>query len=119
MTESRLGNPSEVQQAELRDVKRERIRYTVQYAYEHSPFYKEIMDRNSIEPKDIETIADLRQLPVVTGRDIRENQPPSTNKHRFRTQVGELHRPFATSGSTGPPKMIYHSYDEIDAMKEM
>jgi len=114
MSETAQLVESELSRSELEELKRERLQYTVEYAYEHSPFYRELMDENGVEPADIQTFEHLEQLPVVTGDDIRQNQPPITDAHRFRTNTGDLARPFATSGSMGRPKMIYHSHDEFE-----
>lgn len=59
----------------------ERIHYTVKYAGEHSPFYKKWFREHGINPSDIRTHEDLRELPVISGRTIRENQPPEDLVH--------------------------------------
>ncbi len=46
----------------------ERVRYTVQYAAEHSPFYRNWFRENRINPEEIREHEDLLSLPVVTGR---------------------------------------------------
>ena len=43
----------------------ERVRYTVQYAADHSPFYRHWFRENRIEPKEIRVHEDLLSLPLV------------------------------------------------------
>ncbi len=56
----------------------ERIRYTVNYANEHSPFYRKWFREHGINPSEIRTHEDLRDLPIISGRTIRKNQPPES-----------------------------------------
>lgn len=48
----------------------ERIHYTVKYASEHSPFYRKWFVEHGINPSDIRTHEDLRDLPVVSGKTV-------------------------------------------------
>ncbi|MGZ4852749.1 MAG: coenzyme F390 synthetase, partial [Halobacteriota archaeon] len=52
---------------ELNALVDERIRYTVNYAAEHSPFYRKWFRTNSINPSKIREHEDLRDLPVISG----------------------------------------------------
>ena len=73
----------------------ERVRSTVRYAHEHSPFYRHWFRQNNINPEDIRVHEDLLPLPIVSGRTIRENQPPTTSGFQvpFSTPGGRLHDP--------------------------
>lgn len=54
----------------------ERIRYTVNYAAENSIFYRKWFQKNRINPADIREHEDLRELPIISGKTVREYQPP-------------------------------------------
>lgn len=95
-----------------------RLQYTVEYAYEHSPFYRELLQANGLTPTDIQTTDDLTQLPVVDATDIQTNQPPVTDQFRFKSTDAQIRRPFHTSGTTGHPKTIFKSHDEMDRIYE-
>lgn len=99
---------------ELRDLKDYRLRYTVEHAYEESPFYREVMDKAGVSPDDINGVDDIDKLPIVSSQDIRDNQPPAVAEHRFRNDDADVRRRFHTSGTTGAPKVVYKSYDEVD-----
>src|SRR5674536_301162 len=62
----------------------ERIRYTVQFAAENSPFYRKWFRTNKIDPSTIREHEDLRDLPIISGKDIRERQPPETEEFEFK-----------------------------------
>lgn len=94
--------------------KDERLEYTVEYAWEHSPKYREEMEAAGVTPEDIDGMEDIEKLPIIEADQIRENQPPSTDDYRFKADAADVRRPFTTSGSTGDPKVFFKSYDEMD-----
>ncbi|MDD3112715.1 MAG: coenzyme F390 synthetase, partial [Methanofollis liminatans] len=56
----------------------ERVRYTVRYADEHSPFYRKWFAAHRIDPASVTCHEDLLELPVIGGGTFREHQPPAT-----------------------------------------
>lgn len=98
---------------ELDSLVEERIRYTVKYASEHSPFYRKWFKENGIDPRDVRTHEDLRELPIISGRTIRENQPPETADFQFKSvewrDVFTLHE---TSGTSGNPKAFFLTWED-------
>ena len=70
----------------------ERVRYTIRYAIENSPFYRKWFEKHGINPTEIKTHEDLLDLPVISGKTIQENQPPETNEFMFRS-VGCFYDP--------------------------
>jgi len=97
----------------------ERLKYTVAYAYEHSPFYRSWFDRNRIDPAGVKTHEDLLSLPIVSGRTIRANQPPETGDFLFRS-VGweEVFTVHETSGTSGPPKAFFLTWQDWERYAE-
>jgi len=91
----------------------ERIRYTVNYAYEHSPFYKKWFREHGIQPADVRTHEDLQELPIISGQTIREHQPLETAEFEFRSrdwpEIFTLHE---TSGTSGTPKAFFLSWED-------
>jgi coenzyme F390 synthetase len=91
----------------------ERVRFTVRYAHEHSPFYRHWFKTNKIEPGDIRVHEDLLQLPIVSGRIIREHQPPNTPDFQFlSTGWGNVFTIQETSGTSGTPKSFFLTWDD-------
>lgn len=97
----------------------ERIRYTVKYAYENSPFYRKWFGRRGIKPSDIRTHDDLRELPIITGETIRENQPPETRDFEFKCLPWEdIFTIHETSGTSGRPKAFFLTWDDWNRYAE-
>jgi coenzyme F390 synthetase len=99
--------------AELDALIDERIHYTVNYAHEHSPFYKKWFRERGIKPSDIRTHEDLLELPIISGSTIRDNQPPETSDFEFKSvdweKVYTLHE---TSGTSGTPKAFFLTWED-------
>jgi coenzyme F390 synthetase len=91
----------------------ERIHYTVKYANEHSPFYRKWLREHGIKPAEIHSHEELLELPIISGRKIRENQPPETTDFEFKSvnwkEVYTLHE---TSGTSGTPKTFFLTWED-------
>jgi coenzyme F390 synthetase len=91
----------------------ERVRFTIRYASEHSPFYRSWFRKHGIDPASIREHEDLLELPVISGRTIRENQPPVTEDFRFRSVAwDEIFTIHETSGTSGTPKSFFLTWDD-------
>lgn len=97
----------------------ERLRYTVKYAYENSPFYKKWFKENRISPSDIRAHEDLKELPIISGKTIRENQPPESSDFQFKStdwqNIFTLHE---TSGTSGTPKAFFLTWEDWERYAE-
>lgn len=83
------------------------LRDFVHHAYEHTTYYRELFDTLGLIPNDIQTIDDLKKLPVLTKDIIRA---------RFNDFVPDNisqypHRKDATGGTTGEPMHYLTSED--------
>jgi phenylacetate-CoA ligase len=86
---------------ELRDA---RVRDTVRYAAETVPYYRELFEKERIDPREIRTADDLERLPILEKEVVRA-QPERfvSDSRRGRTSM-----PFVTSGSTGQRLRVFH-----------
>ncbi|WP_366929862.1 hypothetical protein [Methanocalculus sp.] len=57
----------------------ERVRYTIQYAHDHSPFYRKWFQKNSIDIRESREHEDLLKLPNHLRADDQE-QPASVHR---------------------------------------
>ncbi|ELZ21439.1 phenylacetate--CoA ligase PaaK [Natrinema limicola] len=100
---------------ELRAIQEERLHETVEHAYENVPFYREQLEEAGVEPSDIESLEDIAKLPMTTKEDFRDEYPDGL----FAVDDEEITRLHASSGTTGKPKIVSYSDDDLDVWSEV
>jgi phenylacetate-CoA ligase len=84
-----------------------KLQAQLQYAYDHSRFYREKWDQAGINPEDIRSLVDFESVPFLMKEEIRQDQaeyPPfGSNLCISREAVGRVH---GTSGTTGKPTVF-------------
>lgn len=99
--------------SDLDDLIDERVRYTISYAAEYSPFYRDWFRANHIDPREVRTHEDLLRLPIISGKTVRENQPPNTSEFRFLSaSMRDIFTIHETSGTSGVPKSFFLTWEE-------
>ena len=85
----------------------------------HSPFYQEIYKDSPVDPANIRSLDDFRQLPILTKDDLRREQEahPPFGRHLCvpPDQVFHIH---GTSGTTGRPTVFGFSAADWDRVAE-
>lgn len=79
------------------------LRNMVKYAFT-VPVYREKYLAENIRPTDIQTLADLPKLPLITKDDLRRHYPLGIIGSTYNKNQGFL---IHTSGSTGEPVFVY------------
>jgi phenylacetate-CoA ligase len=95
---------------ELQALQLERLRWSLQHAYENVPHYKASFDKVGVHPSDLKTLADLARFPFTTKHDLRANYPFGL----FAVPRGQLARIHASSGTTGKPTVVGYTLKDID-----
>jgi len=95
--------------SEIRAVQNERLRRTVRNAYNNVPFYRERMDELGVRPGDIDGVEDVTKLPTTTKEDFRDSYPDGL----FAVDREEIVRLHASSGTTGKPKVVAYTDDDL------
>jgi len=109
-------NPVETDdRAELRELQGERLRATVERAYENVPFYRQQLDETGVSPDDIESIDDVTKLPMTTKEDFRDEYPDGL----FAVDDDAIRRIHASSGTTGKPKIVSYTEEDLDVWSEV
>ncbi|NMA88655.1 MAG: coenzyme F390 synthetase [Methanoculleus bourgensis] len=97
----------------------ERVRYTVRYADEHSPFYRRWFERHNVLPEAIREHEDLRDLPIISGATIRRYQPPQAGAFCFKSVPWEaVFTINETSGTSGIPKSFFLTWEDWERYAE-
>lgn len=79
------------------------LRKIVLYSYQHVPYYRELFDNNGIKPKDILSVDDLKKIPFLTKKIVKERYED------LKSDIASKYSPFfvETSGTTGTPMKFY------------
>ena len=90
-----------------------KLRGQIDYAWERSPFYRQVWSDAGVSPDDLRELSDLAVFPFVTKDALRADQeahPPfGSNVCCDPSQIARIH---GSSGTTGRPTMFVLSYDD-------
>ena len=95
---------------ELQSLQLERMRWSLQHAYDKVPHYQKSFDEAGVEPGDLKSLSDLAKFPFTVKTDLRENYPFGM----FAVPQKEVVRIHASSGTTGQPTVVGYSAKDID-----
>jgi len=90
-------------------VELKKLKNTIKYAYNTSPFYNELFKKNSIKPSDIKKFKDMVKIPYTEPEDIQKNP-----KSFFSVSEKQFAKVFTTSGTTGAPKKAYFTKNDLE-----
>ena len=99
---------------EYDEIKLERLKWTVDRAYERVPFYRNMFDRIGLKPEHIQTLKDIEKIPYTTKLDLRDNYPFQL----FAEPLNNIVRLHASSGTTGKPVVFGYTKNDMDIWKE-
>ena len=94
---------------ELEALQLERLKWTVRYAYENVPMYRQKFDEHGVKPDDLQTLSDISKFPFTTKEDLRRNYPFDT----FAVPMDQVRRIHASSGTTGRPTVVGYTEGDI------
>lgn len=114
--EHRIWNPRWecASRDEKNDVQLARLKRIVEYCYERVPFYKKKFDEMGLRPEHIKTLKDVRLLPFTTADDLKDNYPFGM----FAVPKKEIVRIHGSSGTTGKPKIVGYTKNDLDNWTE-
>jgi phenylacetate-CoA ligase len=107
---SELEPIEKASQDELRALQLQRLKTTLQHAYDHVPHYRQRFDAQRIHPADLKELSDLSKFPFTSKDDLRSNYPFGMFAVP-REQVVRIH---ASSGTTGKPTVVGYTQGDID-----
>jgi len=100
---------------ELQALQLQRLRTTLQHAYDKVPHYRAAFDAQGVQPSDCKTLADLAKFPFTNKSDLRANYPFGMFAVP-REQVVRIH---ASSGTTGKPTVVGYTQGDIDRWADL
>jgi len=99
----------------LRELQLERLRWSVQWAYDRVPFHRQRLDAAGISPNAIRSLDNLRRLPFMVKSDMREHYPTGL----FAVPRRDIVRIHASSGTKGKPTVVGYTREDIDIWAEV
>jgi phenylacetate-CoA ligase len=95
---------------EIQALQLQRLRWTLQHAFDHVPHYRKAFDEKGVHPTDLQQLSDLAKFPFTGKKDLRDNYPFGLFAVP-REQVARIH---ASSGTTGKPTVVGYTKKDID-----
>lgn len=99
----------------MRALQSERLKATVEDVYNRVPFYKKKLDEAGVKPSDIRSLEDVSKLPFTTKEDFRDNYPFGM----FARPMKEIVRIHASSGTTGKPKVVGYTRNDMNTWSDL
>ena len=100
---------------ELQALQLQRLRWSLQHAYEHVPHYRAAFDAKGVHPSDVSSLADLARFPFTTKSDLRANYPFGL----FAVPKERIARLHASSGTTGKPTVVGYTLRDVDTWADL
>ena len=101
----------EMPKAELQRMQYKLLKSLVYRLYSFSSFYHDRMKEQNVHPDDIRELSDVRKLPFMFKRDLRDNYPDRI----FTATQDELVRYHVSSGTTGKPTVVGYTQNDLNA----
>ena len=93
------ASPEEIERGQLAQV-----RSLLRHAAAEVPYYRRVLAGHGVRPDDIQTLADVRRLPVLTRRDVLDN---AADIRADRLPAGMVAtQTVSTSGGSGEPVTV-------------
>jgi len=102
--------PDYIPHVQLQQLQLQRLRTIVQRAYERVPLFRQRMSEQKLQPEDIRSLEDIRNIPFTNKNDLRDTYPFGL----FASPMSEVVRLHASSGTTGKPIVVAYTREDVD-----
>ena len=100
--------------SDIEAIQLERLKWSVQHAYDHVPMYHDKMVKAGVKPSDIRTLKDIAKIPLTTKTELRGQYPFKL----LAVPMREVVRIHASSGTTGQPITAGYTRRDLDTWAE-
>ncbi len=100
---------------ELRSLQLQRLRWSLQHAYDNVAHYQRAFNRAGVSPAAVHDLSDLAAFPFTTKDDLRENYPFGM----FAVPRERVARVHASSGTTGTPTVVGYTAADLDMWSDL
>jgi len=95
---------------EIAALQLQRLRWSLQHAYDNVPHYRQAFDAKGVHPSDLRRLEDLALFPFTSKQDLRANYPFGM----FAVPRDQVRRVHASSGTTGKPTVVGYTRQDIE-----
>ena len=109
----KLGDLEAIENAsrdEIEALQLQRMRWSLNHAYENVAHYKASFDSAGVHPDDLKSLVDLSRFPFTKKSDLRENYPFGM----FAVPRSQVNRIHASSGTTGQPTVVGYTQADLE-----
>jgi len=100
---------------ELQALQLERLKWSLQHAYDHVDHYRRTFDAAGVHPADLRSLADLGKFPLMGKSDLRDHYPFGL----FAVPRERVVRIHASSGTTGKPTVVGYTARDLDVWSSL
>jgi len=117
----RIPSPGELEpierasRDELQALQLERLKWSLQHAYDNVAHYRKAFDEAGVHPEDLKSLADLAKFPFTEKKTLRDNYPFGL----FAVPREQVVRVHASSGTTGRPTVVGYTKKDIDTWADV
>ena len=109
----KLGDLDAIENAsrdEIEALQLQRMRWSLNHAYENVAHYKASFDSAGVHPDDLKSLVDLSRFPFTKKSDLRQNYPFGM----FAVPRSQVNRIHASSGTTGQPTVVGYTKADLE-----
>ena len=109
----KLGDLEAIENAsrdEIEALQLQRMRWSLNHAYENVAHYKASFDSAGVHPDDLKSLVDLSRFPFTKKSDLRQNYPFGM----FAVPRSQVNRIHASSGTTGQPTVVGYTKADLE-----
>ena len=88
----------------IRDLQSGLLRRLLRHAYQHTAYFREVMDERGLRPEDFESAADLHKLPLLDRNTVRATMDSRMSGAGPAPAITK-----STSGTTGEPVVVKYN----------
>lgn len=88
-----------------------KLKKSIRYAYDTSPFYHKLFKKYHVKPSDIKSFKDMNKIPFTNPEDLQDDP-----KSFFSVPENKFVKVFTTAGTTGKPKKVYFTKKDLNCL---
>jgi phenylacetate-CoA ligase len=110
-----VSTPDFLPSNQLKQLQLQRLQGMVQRAYDHVALFRQRMTERGLTPADLQSLADITQLPFTTKADLRDTYPYGL----FASPLRDIVRLHASTGTTGKPIVVAYTKQDLEVWQNV